>query len=233
MKHLFSFISAILLATTVSAQGIYVYKKTGEVVRMLNSEMDSIVTFASDFNGHEAVDLGLSVKWASTNLGSEQPEAAGGYYAWGETVAKDEYTTFNYTWADLNFPNLVTRGVINKVGNLCERHDAARQEWGGSWRIPTADEMLELRRDCKWTWTAVNGKQGYQVEGPNGNTIFLPAAGFNREDKQVGAGEVGYYWTSSAYHDYSSSESLYFYNVQVDWYNDNRYIGLPIRPVVD
>lgn len=126
----------------------------------------------SYINGHEYVDLGLSVKWATCNVGASSPKDAGGYYAWGETTTKSDYSEGSYKYYD-------GIGYIN-IGNDISgtEYDVACKQWGGSWRLPTRMEMEELRDKCTWTWTTYKGVKGYEVTGPNGNSIFLPAAGY-------------------------------------------------------
>ena len=118
-------------------------------------------------DGHEYVDLGLSVKWATCNVGASKPEEYGDYFAWGETSTKEEYTE----------ENSLTYGkkMSDIAGNA--QYDAARANWGGSWRMPTEYEWQELIDKCKWEWGKVTGVKVNKVTGPNGNSIFLPAAG--------------------------------------------------------
>ena len=139
-------------------------------------------------NGHEWVDLGLpsGTKWATCNIGATTPEGYGSYYAWGETSTKSEYTIENYRTLGANIS-------IDISGN--SSYDAARANWGGSWRMPTYGEMRELKNNCTWTWTTQNGVNGMRVTGPNGNSIFLPAAGFCNSSRNS-VGEGGYYWNS-------------------------------------
>lgn len=228
-------LSFVMLASCVcaSGQGIAIYKRNGDVVRMLNAELDSIVAFDSELGGHTAVDLGLSVKWADCNLGADKPEATGDYYAWGDTETKSEFTLLNCRMRDVHRNSLRTRGVTDEHNSLVMRYDAARQLWNGTWRMPTSLEFEELRTKCKWEWRDEAGVSGYRVTGANGNSIFLPAAGFCREAERSGEGEVGYYWSATAYHDYNSAESLFFYSSLVDWYNDHRMMGFPIRAVAE
>ena len=227
--------SLMILASCLCAhgQGIAIYKRNGDVVRMLNAELDSIVAFDSELGGHKAVDLGLSVKWADCNLGAATPMASGDYYAWGDTETKDEYTLLNCRMRDVHRNSLRLRGVTDEHNSLMMRYDAARQLWSGTWRMPTSLEFNELRTKCTWLWVTIAGVNGYRVTGPNGNSIFLPAAGFRRETERSGEGEVGYYWSATAYHDYNSSESLFFYSSFVDWYNDHRMMGIPILAVAE
>ena len=175
-------------------------------------------------NGHQWVDLGLSVKWATCNVGASSPSDYGGYYAWGETRTKSEYTTDNSSTYGIN------------IGDISgdSRYDAARANWGGTWRLPTQAEVRELIDKCTWTWTSQGGHNGYRVTGPNGSSIFLPAAGYRLGSSLYGAGGYGYCWSSApdwsdarrAYYLYfdSSGHSLYLF------YRSN---GQSVRPVSD
>lgn len=172
--------------------------------------------------GHEYVDLGLSVKWATCNIGANTPEEYGYYYAWGETSTKSAYTEDNSRTYGKNMSNI--------RGNAT--YDVARSNWGSSWRLPTKSEMEELKYRCTWTWTSQSGVKGYKVTGPNGNSIFLPAAGGCEMWSRFGVGARGLYWGSTP-HESSTSDA---YNLDfrsdyhdVIWYD--RYIGLTVRPV--
>ena len=159
-------------------------------------------------NGHEYVDLGLSVMWATCNIGASKPEEYGDYFAWGETEPKETYDWDTYKWCN-GLRNTQTKyctdsslgGVDNKTV-LEVADDAARANWGGSWRMPTDAELTELRKKCTWTWTSQNGVNGYKVTSKsNGNSIFLPAAGYRQFSELYGAAS-GYYWSSSLTGDY-------------------------------
>ena len=172
-------------------------------------------------NGHQYVDLGLSVKWATCNVGTTKPEGYGDYFAWGETRSKSYYNGSSYTYYD----NPTT---------LPLSADAARANWGGKWRMPTIDEFEELRNNCTWKWTTQNGVNGYKVtSNSNGNYIFLPAAGYRDLGSLYGAGDYGYYWSSSAYGPNYSTTALYlyFYSTWKDRKNDYKAAGRSVRPV--
>ena len=167
-------------------------------------------------NGHEWVDLGLSVKWATCNVGASSPSDYGNCYAWGETRTKSEYTGYNSS----------THG--KSMGDISGdiRYDAARANWGGTWRLPTEAEMQDLVDKCTWTWTRQGGHIGYRVTGPNGSSIFLPG--------ESSPSYSGYYWSSTP--DESSWNFAYCLIFHGDdhylnW--DYRYDGLSIRPVSD
>ncbi|MBR3938676.1 MAG: hypothetical protein IKJ67_01700 [Bacteroidales bacterium] len=172
--------------------------------------------------GHDYVDIGLpsGTKWATCNIGAITPEGYGNYYAWGETTTKSSYTEDNCrTW------NVSMNDISGNVN-----YDAARANWGSTWRMPTEAEMQELENNCTWTWTTQSGVNGYRVTGPNGKSIFLPAAGYYGSSHDD-VGECGDYWSSES--DTYNACSLYFYSGDhgVDWYG--RYYGHTVRPVSD
>lgn len=137
----------------------------------------------------EAVDLGLSVKWASCNVGAHSSESYGSYYTWSET---------------------------NNI------------EWSDNWRMPTASEMRELRDNCDWRWTNVNGIYGYRVTGKNGNSIFLPASGFKLNNRTFDEGSYGYYWSSGSG---SQANYLEFNSYDYDINGSEPTYGCTVRPV--
>ena len=180
--------------------------------------------YSGSINGYKYIDLGLpsGLKWATCNVGAISPEDYGDYYAWGETETKSEYTSDNCS----------TYGVqMNDIsGN--EQYDVSRKKWGGSWRMPTKAEIEELIENCNWTWTAQEGKKGHKVTGPNGSSIFLPAAGCRRYGSSPGlAGEDGYYWSSTPIESNNRAYYLDFdiADQSVGWYD--RSYGRSVRPV--
>ena len=191
-------------------------------------------------NGHEWVDLGLSVKWAICNIGADRPEDYGDYFAWGENRPKSRYD-----W-DNCFDCLDSTGDRWGIYTICcgktsitptSGHDTARENWGGSWRMPTDAEFEELCKKCKWTWTSQGGHKGYKVTGPNGKSIFLPAAGWRDGTVTSCEGEDGSYWSSS-YRPLSTlysgdARSLYFYRRNHCTSNINRRNGRSVRPVTE
>ena len=187
-------------------------------------------------NGHEWVDLGLSVKWATCNVGASSPSDYGGYYAWGETQPKS-----SYEWSNC-FDCLDSTGDswdTYKVGGQTQitpssGHDTARENWGGTWRMPTDAENNELCNKCQWTWTSRDGHNGYIVTGSNGNSIFLPAAGGRDGTDSSGVGGFGVYWSSALSSSYSSNACyLYFSSSYHDTYSNYRRIGRSVRPVTE
>ena len=168
----------------------------------------------------EAIDLGLSVKWATCNVGATSPEEFGGYYAWGETEEKSTYNSSTYI-VDIDDT------ILNS------EHDVVRAKWGNEWRMPTAEEMRELRDNCSWEWTTVNGIHGFKVSG-NGNSIFLPAAGFRLNDRVYDQGNntgYGYYWSATLNTENNKVNILEFYNRGAYSNYGERYYGYTVRPV--
>ena len=189
--------------------------------------------------GHEYVDLGLSIKWATCNVGANAPEEYGNYYAWGEVVPKPDYSWATYKYCN-GTSNSMTKyctkssyGTVDNKTTLEAMDDAASVNWGGSWRMPTYAEWTELREQCTWTWTTRNGKKGYEVTSKtNGNSIFLPAAGNRFGTSLYDAGSRGGYWSSSLYESYPYFACyVYFYSGSVYSYSDDRYRGRSVRPV--
>ena len=193
-----------------------------------------------DANHVHAVDLGLSVKWACCNVGASVPEGYGGYYAWGETEEKSNYTETTYKYIrDLDGDGYYyddDANWINIGSNISgTSYDVAHVKWGGSWRMPTKDEIKELCNKCSWEWTTVNGVSGQKVTGPNGNSIFLPAAGYRLGTEVYYRGSYGHYWSGTPDEDYSNDACyLYFDSDGHDWnYNYYRSFGHPVRPVTE
>lgn len=195
----------------------------------------------SDLNIHEYVDLGLSVKWATCNVGATKPEEYGDYFAWGETQPKSNYDWSTYKWCNGNNTTLTkyntssSYGTVDNKTTLEAADDAARANWGGSWRMPTDAELTELREQCTWTWTTQNGVEGYKVVSKtNGNSIFLPARHVDIGDCLDCIDVLGNYWSSSLYMGSPNcAYELYFDprgGVMLDPVN-LRYYGQSVRPV--
>jgi hypothetical protein len=178
-----------------------------------------------------AVDLGLSVKWACCNVGATVPEESGGYYAWGETKTKNNYDLETYAYYNHNVGSCTSIGL--DIGGTA--YDVAHVEWGEGWRMPTLEEMQELRSKCTWQWVTKDGVKGQLVTGPNGNSIFLPSAGYYYGSAIYAQGTRGYYWLSSLSDDYQDySYRLYFDNRGGHWLSwSNRYYGHAVRPVME
>lgn len=129
----------------------------------------------------DAVDLGLSVKWASHNLGASSQDGSGTYLAWGELKQKNIYS--NETYAYYNKTYATWTNIGNEISGT--QYDAAKVHWGDEWRMPTKDEMQELMKKCTWEWTQINKVNGYRITGPNGKSIFIPAAGQKFKNNEI------------------------------------------------
>ncbi len=174
---------------------------------------------------YESVDLGLSVKWATFNVGATSPTDLGGLYGWGDV------TGTNHSENSDEYPS------ANPPASICgTEYDIATKMWGSEWRMPSQAEMVELAEKCTWEWTTVDGVNGMTVTGTNGNSIFLPAGATRTGDTVSGmVGKRGNYWSGTLWvSDNKFASYLYFYDdasrVQPERSN-RRYIGMSIRPV--
>ena len=204
-----------------------------------NAEDSKVESTTGTLNGYDWVDLGLSVKWAMQNVGASSPSDNGGYFAWGETRPKSSYTWSNcFDCLDDTGDNWGTYNIGGKTSiSPTSGHDTARENWGGTWRMPTNAECEELCDEdkCTWTWTSQGGHDGYLVTSKiNGNSIFLPAAGRRGSLDTDSVGGSGYYWSSTLSSSYSSSASyLQFYSSRHYTFDDNRIFGQSVRPVTE
>lgn len=186
-----------------------------------------VASFSVKSSAQEAVDLGLSVKWATCNLGASSPSDYGKYYAWGETRDKREYTPQSYMHRD-------SKGRYSDLGLSIKgtRYDAATANWGRGWRMPTKAEWEELLKRCKWE----KGDGGWKIIGPNGKSIFLPLCGYAEGFKIYQQGSRGRYWTADTY---TRGTMPYAYlasiHPMISSYTASTYreIGCGIRPVKD
>ena len=228
MKKSILFFVLVVGATLLQAQSITVHQtcgQNGQVVKAIPPE------------AAQAVDLGLSVKWANMNVGAKSPEGYGDYFAWGETSTKSTYDWSTYF--DTNDGGSTFTKYNNNGGKtvLDPEDDAAHVNWGGSWRMPTKAEWQELIDNCTWTWTTQNGINGYEVTskkaGYTDKFIFLPAAGYRLGSDLCSVG-YGLYWSSSLYENgLSSARYLYFDSAGHHRLgNHDRYWGRSVRPVL-
>ena len=210
----------------------------GEEVSFTTKEQSSTPNNGTE-NGYAYVDLGLSVKWATMNVGASKPEDYGDYFAWGETSTKSTYDWSTYKWCNGSDNSLTKYNTSSSYGTVDNKttlelsDDAARANWGGSWRMPTDAELTELREQCTWSWTTQNGVNGYKVTSKsNGNNIFLPAAGYRGDSSLYNAGNDGYYWSSSLSTDRPYGAWVVGFGFSyVERYDNYRYYGFTIRPV--
>ena len=191
-------------------------------LKIFYSALPAVYTHA----GHGYVDMGLSVMWATCNVGADSPGEYGNYYAWGETIVKSNYSSLGCeTWQKL----------VGNIGGTSR--DVAHVKWGGSWRMPTKAEFDELldEDNCTWEWTTLEGHYGYKVKSKKtGNSIFLPAAGYRSQTLLYGSDKCGYYWSSTVDEGIVFAYILCFYRQSIgktDRYP--RHDGLMIRPVVE
>ena len=191
----------------------------------------------------DAVDLGLSVKWASWNIGAASPEDYGVYFAWGETVPKEDYTWSNYKWCNGSTTTLTkyntktANGTVDNKTTLDPDDDAAHVNWGGTWRMPTQAEFRELISNCNEVMTTENGVYGRRFtskkEGYTDKSIFVPAAG-HFDGSFLSSRSYGYYWSSSLYtSNLARAYTLEFYSSSVSVYYVGRHFGQPVRPVTE
>lgn len=168
---------------------------------------------------HSYVDLGLSVKWATCNIGANSPEESGYYYAWGETGTKNDFSLLSYKFVKASNGEMTK--YYDEESVLKKKDDVASVIWRGRWRMPTKAEFVELISDCTWTWTTMNGVKGYKISGKkNGytdNYIFLPV---------TSPGDYITYWSSSL-----AAERIAYFLRQQKVISGNRFSGYTVRPV--
>ena len=208
MKKSILFSVLVVGATLLQAQSITVHQTCGQ-----NGQVVEV----------QAVDLGLSVKWANMNVGATTPEDYGDYFAWGETVIKEIYDWSTYFDTNDGGNTFTKYNYEGGKTVLDLEDDAAHVNWGGSWRMPTKAEWQELEDNCTWTWTTQNGINGYKVTsnkaGYTDKFIFLPAAGYRNGGGLNYVGSDGNYWWSSL-GEGSSGFALYLF-----FYSDGHYLG--------
>ncbi len=189
------------------------------------------------------VDLGLSVKWASCNLGASMPEAYGDYYAWGEIKTKPSYSIANYKFRKSGSSvEEIKYYKYNKSDNkkiLDLDDDVAHIKWGGKWRIPTKEEWVELCFECEWVACTLNGVEGFKVTskkpGYSDRSIFLPKNGYYQNKELIEVNITGNYWSSTPLNNVGIQYSAYIFNLQYEFFHYEekkyRHYGLSIRPV--
>ena len=202
-----------------------------------------ISAYPAEGDHFNAIDMGLSVKWANCNIGAIHPEEYGDYFAWGEIdpQIQNYYVWDTYKWCNGSSNSLTkyntnsSYGTVDNKISLDLEDDAARANWGGSWRMPTDAEWTELRENCTWTWTTRNGVNGRLVtSNTNGNSIFLPAAGTRNNGLLYSAGNMGTYWSSSLSIDGPfNADDVIINSDSVYKFGASRSVGLPVRPVTE
>ncbi len=254
MKKIFFLLAFVLGCVSAQAQVIEIYKNgtlentycnTGDdnykvVVKAGKSSSD-------DGKTHETVDLGLSVKWATCNVGASSAYDVGSYFAWGEVESRTDYTgewsAYKYATA---LDNMTKYNSTDNKTVLDSEDDAATVSWGSSYRMPTKAEFQELVEKCTWTWDDTN--KGFSVKASNGNSIFLPAAGwYDWRSSVVGKDVSGYYWSSTLnfnakdrntafrlqFSSATTSDGQEFPESYYYQYTCSRYFGCSVRPVAE
>lgn len=244
MKKILLLIAALFSTSMMAQTQMHINMKDGSTIEY---NIDDINTITFDViehgdpttEGHEYVDLGLpsGLKWAKCNVGATKPEEFGDYFAWGETEPKSYYEWDSYKWCEgpylwlTKYCGTSEYGIVDNKTVLDLEDDAAHVNWGGSWRMPTTEEQDELRENCSWIWTTHNGVEGYEVIGPNSNSIFLPAANciYGYELYDPGS---GYYWSSTLGANQAGGVyCISFASFGYGWSDEGRFAGLSVRPV--
>lgn len=198
--------------------------------------------------GVEAVDLGLpsGIKWASCNVGATKPEEYGGYYAWGEIEEKEDYSPETYLYYKYVSGDIHENQNWINIGSEISgtEYDVAYVKWGGNWRMPTSVEFRELITECTRVVTNYNGVKGFKLTGPNGNSIFLPFAGYRYKTYLDDIGDDCSFWVGNIWRGLpDDAVFFYFHQLYPDNYNNSNYevrssngsreTGNSVRPVSD
>ncbi len=227
----------ICTVTATPNQGYFFesWTENGEVVST-DATYSFIVTgdrnLVANFSRHDYVDLGLpsGTLWATCNVGADNPEDYGDYFAWGETQPKSYYDWGTYQYYDGN--NLTKYTGSDGLTILLPEDDAATANWGSDWRMPTEEEWQELYNNTTHTWTTQNGVNGRLFTASNGNSLFLPAAGYRGDSSLYYAGSYGGYWSSSLDTDYPGGAWNFYFNSDYYYVDGNgRYYGQSVRGV--
>ena len=220
--------------TGLSESSAYYYTSFTEIsgVHKL-SAIKEFKTLKLEHSIADAVDLGLSVKWASWNIGATAPKEYGCHYAWGEVEDKSNYSQETYMYHN-------NGSYIDIGANICgTEYDVAHVKWGNGWRMPTQEEVDELCFNCTWKLATISlneetyGSIGYTITGPNGNSIFLPAAGAISGEETFK--RRGRYWSGTLLKESEKGHSyiIYFNSSMRSWDTYERSQGCSVRPVID
>ncbi len=234
-------ISGNKLTVTGSSKGITTVYVT-DAATGATAVLTVIVTEATMPEEPEYVDLGLpsGTLWATKNIGANKPEDYGDYFSWGETEPKTVYDWSTYKWCNGTRTTLTkyctdsSYGTVDNKTELDIEDDVAYIKWGPSWRIPSNEQMKELTDNCTWQWTTRNSVNGYLVTGPNGNKLFLPAAGAYFGNSLYDDGINGYYWLPTLNDECSLANGLYISSgIWSIWGNEfgSRCSGFTVRAV--
>ncbi|MBR5726425.1 MAG: hypothetical protein IKX56_06805 [Muribaculaceae bacterium] len=254
MKKLSLFLFVLAMAFPINASGLARGDVNGDG-NVSISDVTELINYllvdewsALPAGVHEYVDMGLlsGTLWATCNIGAINSEDYGDYFAWGETIPNKE----NYVWATTPFAYANENGIVcftkyntesssGEVDNktlLDPEDDAAYVNWGPEWRMPTADQIQELINQCEWTWITKNNVNGQLLTGPNGKTIFLPAAGQRYGVNLISVGSNGNYWSRELYYNTSGYQTncafeLIFGSTSRQKINGMRNYGFSVRSV--
>lgn len=197
------------------------------------------------YNGHDYIDLGLpsGTMWATCNVGADNPEDYGDYFAWGETTPKATYNWNTYLYSNGDYNQLTKycgqsdfgfNGFTDDLKTLQSSDDAATTNWGEGWSTPTYNQWVELLRKCSHSWTTINGVKGCLFTASNGNSIFLPAASSRRDDDSSIVGDDGCYWSGTLNKTYPDGVKGFRFTLSIDdcdIYDLSREAGMPVRAV--
>ena len=240
MKKIITLLSLMLCMFATAQENatgeyMYIFHSDNRIERVEVAKIDS-VTFVDPY---QAVDLGLpsGIKWASFNVGARAPWEYGGYYAWGETEEKEDYSWGTYKWCNGSYDTLTkyctysAYGTVDNKTVLDPEDDVARVQWGDDWRMPTNDEIDELKTKCAWEETTLNGINGYEITGPNGNSIFMPVAGYGVGNGVYDLDGFGRYWSSGLKSGSNDAAFGLDFGNGYYWNGDYRWHGRSVRPV--
>ena len=230
-----SFINGLSTSTTYYVRAY----ATNSFVTVYGNQL----SFTTTNDEHSYVDLGLpsGLLWATCNVGANNPEDYGDYFAWGETQPKDTYNWSTYQYCMGSYTTMTKycsnssygyNGFTDDLTTLLPEDDAATANWGSHWRMPTEEEWQELYQNTTHTWTTQNGVKGRLFTASNGNSLFLPAAGYRYNSSLYDAGSDGHYWSSSLNTDVQDCAwPFYFYSdgYYMGYYSRNG--GRSVRPV--
>ena len=216
-------IRPVLAGNNTTEIGIVVKRINGDDVKIPIGEIESIQTYENlsgygNDDEHEAMDMGLSVKWATCNVGADSPFEAGDYYSWSETEVKDIYNSGTYVG---------TYELENISGTA---YDVAHVKWKGDWRMPTMEEIKELYQKCSREWVTENGVLGERITAANGNSIFIPVVGRMTSDVLEGDNSAIYLWSGN-YAAYKTAFGFLSSVSGIYWNRYDRYWGFQVRPV--
>lgn len=233
----FALIAVVAYASRPLSDAILSYFKSTyvETKSVESSKQLSQACVSGTISDHDYVDLGLSVKWATCNVGASSFTDYGDYYAWGETEPKEDYSWKTYMWCNGRYETINKYGKsLDYVFVLESLDDAATVNWGEKWRMPTIAELQELENNCTWEWKIINGVNGYKITAKNNNWIFLPVAGYRYGTSSTNVGSYGLYWSSTVYESNSDlAYSLSFYSGSKSTGRSSREYGRTVRPVSD